>query len=92
MRDFAFNPATVEAPQSRIFNFTATNRGSTQHTLNVYKDAAFTIPLSPDSHIEVLPGAVEGLFVKFDDVATYYFRCEIHPQQMKGEVQVKSSF
>ena len=92
MRDFSFSPTSFEAPQSYPFNITAKNVGATRHTLNVYKDAAFTIPLSAGSHIEVAPGAVEAVFVKFDDLATYYFRCEIHPQQMQGQVQVKSRF
>lgn len=91
-RDFAFSPTSFEAPQARIFNITVKNNGSTRHTLNVYKDAAFTTPLTADSHIEVAPGAMEGLFVRFDDVATYYFRCEIHPQQMQGQIVVKSTF
>ena len=92
LRDFAFNPNAFEAPQGRVFNITAKNSGSTRHTLNVYKDAAFATPLTPDSHVEVAPGATEGLFVKFDAVATYYFRCEIHPQQMQGQITVKPSF
>ncbi len=92
MRDFSFNPTSLEAPQGRLFNITARNSGATQHTLNVYKDAAYTTPLSADSHVEVQPGATEGVYVKFDDVTTYYFRCEIHPQQMQGQITVKSSF
>ena len=92
MRDFSFNPTSFDAPKGRLYNITATNSGSTRHTLNVYKDAAFTVPLSPDAHIEVEPGAVEPRFVKFDDVTTYYYRCEIHPQQMQGQIHVKESF
>jgi plastocyanin len=92
MRDFSFNPTSFDAPKGRPYNITATNSGSTRHTLNVYKDAAFTLPLSVDAHIELEPGAAQGLFVKFDDVTTYYYRCEIHPQQMQGQIHVKESF
>ena len=92
MRDFSFNPTSFDAPKGRPYNITATNSGSTRHTFNVYKDSAFSVPLSPDSHIEVAPSTAEGLFVKFDDATTYYYRCEIHPQQMQGQIHVKESF
>ena len=64
------------------------NSGSATHTIAFYEDAAFTKKLGESQ--PVAGGARSGFpFVPPAAASMVYYRCEIHPNQMKGELVVK---
>jgi len=86
-KDFEFDPAAVDAPASKQVTFQLTNAGSATHTLTVYEDDAFTKKVSGAS--VQASGGKEGEFtVTFPNAGDFYFRCEIHPSRMHGEIKV----
>ncbi len=86
-KDFAFDPADVDAPANNEVTFQLTNSDSATHTLTVYEDDAYTKKVSGAS-VQV-SGGKEGEFnVTFPKTGEFYFRCDIHPQ-MQGEIKVQ---
>jgi plastocyanin len=83
-KDFAFEPShlDVDLGFSQIF---FTNLDAVQHTLNVYDDAEYRQPLAGAA----ASGTIPFILVLFRREGTYYFRCEIHPEQMQGTIEAK---
>lgn len=64
------------------------NDGPSAHTLTFYNDATFETKLADSS--QVAPGqSVAFAFIPPDGATSMYYRCEIHPTQMKGEIAVQ---
>ncbi len=66
------------------------NEGQAPHTLTFYSDAAFTTKIPGADSGQVRPGDLSGFPLSVPDgVTTVYYRCEIHPTQMKGQLPVQ---
>jgi plastocyanin len=88
-KDFSFDPdeATVDAGQA--VTFTLKNEGSASHTLTFYSDGDFTQPIDGATTERVAGGGSGEFTTTFATAGDVYFRCEVHPTQMKGEVSVQ---
>ena len=88
-QDFSFSPDEFKVSKTADTKISLKNSGSVQHTLTVYKDEDFKQPISGADTSRVSPGAT-GEFTlmasTFGDADDLYFRCEVHPSQMKGEI------
>lgn len=80
--DFAFNPTEITVPAGEPITFNFTNADSAPHTFTLYVDEEFTQALNGGSATESAP----QITVAFVAPGGYYFRCEIHPLQMQGEL------
>jgi plastocyanin len=86
--DFAFSPDGVEVTSSGDVTFTLENDGSASHTLTLYSDADFNMPIdSADTGI-VSAGGSGGFTLAFDAPGEAFFRCEVHPSQMQGSIAI----
>jgi plastocyanin len=91
-RDFSFVPELAAATLGDPVKIDFKNRGSAKHSLSFFEDAANDEPL-PRAATEVLDAGAESS-LEFEAPAqatTLYFRCEVHPDRMKGELKVGSA-
>ena len=86
--DNRFNAATLQAPPATEVTFTLTNRGVSKHNLN-FLQAAGGAEIAKTGLID---GGGQTATVKFTTPAegTYFFQCDVHPDQMKGSFVVKA--
>jgi plastocyanin len=78
--DFAFDTATIEADSGETIELTLQNDGEAPHTFS--SDDI-------DVNVETDPGTTAtGTFTVPDEAGTYEFHCEVHPDQMMGEIVV----
>ena len=85
--DFKFEPTSVDAPVGKEVTMQLTNTGSAPHTLTVYSDDAHTKKVA-GAEARASSGQKAEFKVTFDKAGEYYFRCEIHPTKMSGEIKV----
>jgi len=81
--DFAFEPNQFTVPVGEAVTFNYTNDSGTPHTFTVYTDEEYTDELGGTEDQDATTEMVE---LTFDAAQDYYFRCELHPQQMQGEI------
>ncbi len=88
-KDFSFTTdATSIRPGSPAADVTFKNDGAATHTLTFYEDSAYTKKLTGSGN--VLAGQMAAFAVTAPTGATnVFYRCDIHPAQMKGELAVK---
>ena len=90
MRDFSFGlDLSSLHPGEPGVAVTAENHGEAPHTITFYTDAAFTqkVPLGDSG--TVAPGSSAGFeFAPPEGATVLFFRCEIHPTQMQGQIAV----
>jgi plastocyanin len=79
---FAFNPTEITVPAGEPITFNFTNADSAPHTFTLYVDEKFTQAIDGGSASEDTP----EITVAFVAPGEYYFRCEVHPSQMQGEL------
>lgn len=87
--DFFFEPNTFEAHAGDVARVNFTNEGAESHTMTVFRDEAYLDPLEGAT-----TGVEEGIalftfLATFDQPGTYYFRCDFHPTDMKGTIEVQ---
>lgn len=80
--NFAFDPAEIGVPAGEPITFRFTNADAAPHTFTLYLDEEFT---------QAIPGASASadtpeITLSFVDPGEYFFRCEIHPDQMQGQL------
>ena len=83
--DFAFQPNEFEVPAGVSVQFVYTNVGSADHTFTIYEDAAYTVKL-PGGEAGGPATPTDEARVTFPRAGTYYFRCEFHPTEMRGQI------
>ena len=89
-RDFEFGPDELTAKKGETLNIAFTNQGATSHTFSVFTDEAYTTPLPGADTGSVGAGDTKQLsFTVPADSGDLYFRCNIHPTQMKGEIKIE---
>jgi plastocyanin len=85
-KDFSFTPGEVKLSGTGSVTFMLDNQGSAPHTFTVYRDEDHTQLVGGTGNVS---GGQKGtVTVTLDKSGDYYFRCEIHPTQMQGEIKV----
>ena len=88
-QDFSFTPDTLKATKGSTITINFSNQGSATHTLTLYTDENFTKKLASGDTDRVSAGGSKTISVPIpSDSGDLYFRCEVHPSLMKGEVSV----
>lgn len=87
--DNSFDPEDLDAERGQRVTITLDNQGSASHTLTVYDDEAFSTEVAGADTGQVAPGTEKSITVTFAEAKDYYFRCEVHPAQMQGEIAVE---
>ncbi len=88
-KDFAFEPAGLEVKAGAKVEITLTNKGAAPHTFTLYLDKEYTSKISGAGTGNVAGGASATFPFSSAGAGTVYYRCDIHPAQMKGEMAVK---
>ena len=88
-KDFSFDPDEAEVNAGEAVTFTLKNEGSAPHTLTFYSDEDFTQAIDGATTERVSAGSSDEFTTTFATAGEVYFRCEVHPTQMKGEVKVQ---
>jgi len=86
-KDFSFSAEDVTVSKGDTVAITFKNGGSATHTLTFYTDDAYKNPIAGADTGNVNAGGTKALTVKAD--IGLYYRCNIHPTQMKGEIEFK---
>ena len=87
--DNKFDKATLEAPPNSSVTFEFKNAGKVKHNLH-FLDKAGGATLAPGGEGKIIDGGQsEALSFKTPAVGSYYFQCDLHPDQMKGAFTVK---
>lgn len=85
--DFSFTLDKDALSKSSNVIATLTNSGSAPHTLTFYTDKGYTEPLSSADSGQISGGDIGGFsFTTPADGDELYYRCEVHPSQMQGEI------
>jgi len=88
-RDFSFVPNHLEARLGEPITVEFLNSGSSKHSISFYNDAGHEQRLRAAEIEPVEAGKSSELtFESPPEAATLYFRCEVHPDRMRGEVSV----
>jgi len=88
-RDFLFDPNKPSAKKGQTVTINFKNDGSTSHTFTLYTDEDHTKAVANGDSGMVAAGGSKTLTVAIAaDSGDLYFRCEIHPTQMMGEISV----
>ena len=90
--DFAFTPNKVElnGGTGTSADVTIKNNGQVPHNFQLYSDKTFKKKVEPASIGITAPGS-SGVapFSVPAKGTTYFFRCELHPDQMQGQIDFK---
>jgi plastocyanin len=86
-KDFSFSADGVDVSKGDMVAITFKNSGATTHTLAFYTDNAYTNPIAGADTGNVSAGDSKPLTVKAD--VGLFYRCNIHPTQMMGEITIK---
>ena len=89
-KDFSFDIDKDAIPSGGTINVVFKNEGNAPHTITFYTDEDYTQKV-PDGDSDTVSGGESKNFTftapsSGDDV---YYRCEIHPTQMKGELTLQ---
>jgi plastocyanin len=87
--DFSFDPIELEATKGDPITVEVTNAGSAPHTLTVYKDEEYAEAVEGADTGNISGGGTGEFTATFDEAGNYFFRCDIHPTQMEGELIVQ---
>lgn len=83
--DFAFEPASPQITGGAQVTVTLTNSGEAPHTLNFYLDEGLRNRLGETGQVQ--PGQSGSFtFTAPESGGILYFRCQLHPSQMSGQV------
>ena len=91
MRDFTFALDKSNLAPATPVDVTADNGGEAPHTITFYTDAQYTQKLAGADSGSVAAGQSKDFsFTPPDGATVLFFRCEIHPTQMTGQIDVKA--
>jgi plastocyanin len=87
--DNKFNVSTLEAPPNTDVTFTFTNNGKAKHNLHFF-DKKDGNDLAPGASGDIIDGGkTVQISFKTPGAGSYYFHCDVHPDQMFGTFTVK---
>lgn len=87
-REFSFIPDRAEAFSGAGLTLELVNSGAEQHSLTLYRDEEYTEPVADAVITAIQPGNSETVTFEVEESGVFHFRCEIHPDQMSGELSV----
>lgn len=85
VQDFSFDPAKFAVPAGLPVKIEVRNSGAVMHTLTVYADADF-ITLVDGADTENIEAGEDASIETTFDPGQYFFRCDIHPSRMQGDL------
>ena len=86
-KDFSFRADDISVSKGDKIDITFKNDGQATHPLTFFSDDAYTQPIAGADTASVSGGATKSLTVTADK--GLYYRCNIHPTQMQGEIEIK---
>lgn len=87
-KDTSYSPARIEVATGGTTTITLDNQDSVAHTLTVYLGASPKGDVAADTG-EVGAGDEGEAVVLFSKAGEHAFRCEIHPDKMRGTLVVR---
>jgi plastocyanin len=86
--ELAFDVTTVQAPAGTAFTIVFDNKAAgVPHNVSIYTDSSASTPLFQG---KIVTGPITTTYqVRALDPGTYFFRCDVHPTQMTGDLVVK---
>ena len=86
-KDFSFALDKSSVKKGSQVDVALENQGSAPHTINFYTDEAYTKPIADAESGRVSGGGSKAFtFTAPADGTAAYYRCEVHPAQMQGEI------
>lgn len=85
--DFSFTLDADSLPTGSVL-LTLTNDGSAPHSISFYTDEEYTDLVGGTERVAA-GGSGSASIVVADDSDELYYRCEVHPTQMQGEIEVE---
>jgi plastocyanin len=83
--DFSFDPSELNVAAGVELTFAVANTGAVAHTLTIYADEDYSEAVE-GADTGNMPDGTVGEFTVTLDAGDYFFRCEVHPDQMQGTV------
>jgi len=83
----AFDTGCIEVLAGRPFTIAFDNRDATQHNVALYTDSSATTSLAPPGELITGP-STNDYRIPAQEPGTYFFRCDVHPTQMVGEIRI----
>jgi len=87
--DFSFDPIELEGTEGDPITVEVTNAGIAPHTLTVYGDEEFTEAVVGADTGRISGGGTGEFTTTFAEAGKYFFRCQLHPGQMQGELIIQ---
>ena len=89
-KDFSFSLDKDAVTKGGQVTIEFKNSGSATHTITLYTDDAYTDAVSGGDSGRVNGGGSKSFsFTTPADGDELYYRCEVHPTQMKGELSLQ---
>lgn len=87
-QNIAYSTSEITLTAGESTTIVLDNRDEVQHTITLYEDQDFTEAV-PDADTGLVAGGSQGeIEVTLDDAEQHFFRCEVHPDQMQGVINV----
>ena len=87
--DFSFSADADSVAPGTVVEVAFSNSGAAPHTLTFYTDAEYTEPIPAGDSGQVSAGASVNFTFEAPDDGTAFYRCELHPAQMEGELAIE---
>jgi len=87
-QDIAYSTAAIELALDEPTTIVLDNRDQVPHTITIYEDQDFTEAVPDANTGQVAAGSQGEIEVTLDDAEQHFFRCEVHPGQMQGVINV----
>jgi plastocyanin len=88
-REFSFVPDRVQVRPGQVAEIRLHNDGSEKHSLSVYEDDEYTKLVEGAAVTPAAPGETKSVTLNPPrQDKELYFRCEIHPDKMKGTIEI----
>lgn len=88
-RDFQFAARQYQVRQGEVAQIRLTNEGSAPHSFKAYEDDEYKQPVEGAEIQPIEPGQSAATALNPPEgINELYFRCEVHPKQMTGQIEV----
>lgn len=86
--DFAFDADLTSVAAGSVVQVAFSNNGSSPHTLTFYTDADYTEAIPGGDSGQLASGGSFNFTFEAPEDGTVFYRCEVHPDQMEGELTI----
>jgi plastocyanin len=88
--DYSFTADESSVPTGATVNVEFTNTGAQTHTLTFYEDEDYSTPVPEGDSGQIEAGdTAQFVFFAPGEADELYYRCENHPTQMQGAIEVE---